>query len=742
MDRHDGLDNPRKGLGDLPLPVLRRIDELADAYEAALLAGEHPLLDEFVERLDAGGEAAREILRKQLQDIGYEASQSDTPTLSGAASQSALSQGSEADPACPVTSIDQAIDELEVIGEYQLMERLGSGGMGVVYKALHLRLGCHVAIKFPRFAALLDPSHTQRLLREARVIGRLRHEHIVRALDAGESPLGPYLVTEFISGGTVSKLVRSSGPLSVADAIELMRQAAEALAYSHSAGIVHRDIKPSNLLLDEGQVIRLVDFGLAKPQDLAENDPDASEATQSGAFLGTVAYAAPEQVMPCEGIDERADQYSLGCVLHFMLIGRPPHGATLPERLLAERGSIASSLSRQCPDVPVRVDRLWRRTVAHDPEQRFADMPALLEELERVRTNPGPSAKLVSTRRSLFAAGLAAALVGGVALFVATSKPPDASALANRGPQPQAMQAPLTAEQAVAGQGSWAAYLQQPVRLKNSIGMDLVLIPPGEFQMGNSEGEPDSAAVPDSWRFKPVEAVQAEQTPTHRVVITQPFYLGATEVTFEQFGRFASASGYVTDAERTSGWGKEDRGWLKRAGYSWKNTGQRVSKEDYPVVNISWNDAIALCEWLTENDGLGTYRLPSEAEWEYACRAGTGTPYFFGNDPAAMGDHAWFAANFGSWIHSVATKKPNPFGLFDMYGNRQEWCRDTFQADFYAEAPVKDPVCLAEGELRSLRGGAHTDETWFCTSARRWGQEPDDIGAAGIRVLCEPTPAE
>lgn len=742
MDRHDGLENPRHGLGALPLPVLRRIDELADAYEAALLAGDNPPPDDFVEQLAEGDDAAREVLRKQLQDIGHEAAQSETPNLSGATSRSALGQYSEAEPTERLADLDQAIEELGVIGEYQLMERLGSGGMGVVYKALHLRLGCHVAIKFPRFAALLDPSHTQRLLREARVIGRLRHEHIVRALDAGVSPLGPYLVTEFISGGTVSELVRSAGPLPVEKAIELMRQAAEALDYSHKAGVVHRDIKPSNLLLDEGQVIRLVDFGLAKPQDLAETDPDASEATQSGAFLGTVAYAAPEQVMPGDGVDERADQYSLGCVLHFMLTGRPPHGATLPERLLAERGSIASSLSRHCPEVPVRVDRLWRRTVAHDPDQRFADMPALIEELERVRANPGPSAKLVATRRRVLAAGLAAALVGAVALFAASSQSSDASAKATRGPRPPAMQAPFTAEQATAAQGNWATYLQQPVQVTNSIGMGLVLIPPGEYRMGGSEGDPESTAEPDSWRFKSVDEVRAEQSPAHRVVLTQPFYLGATEVTFEQFGRFVSASGYVSDAERTSGWGKEDRGWLKRAGYSWKNTGQRVSEDDYPVVNVSWNDAVALCGWLTENDGRGTYRLPSEAEWEYACRAGTTAPYYFGDDPTAMGDHAWFAGNFGSWIHPVATKQPNPFGLYDLYGNRQEWCRDSFQSDFYARSPETDPVCLAEGPLRSLRGGAHTDETWFCTSARRWGQEPDDIGAAGIRVLCESTPDE
>jgi formylglycine-generating enzyme required for sulfatase activity len=490
-------------------------------------------------------------------------------------------------------------------------------------------------------------------------------------------------------------------------------------------------------LLDEGRVVRIVDFGLAKPQDLAEFDPDASEATQSGTFLGTVAYAAPEQILPGREADERADQYSLGCVLYFMLTGRPPHGAGLPERLLSERGSISSSLSRHCQNVPVRVDQLWRRMVAHEPGHRFADMETLVTKLQQVRANPGPSARLVAARRRFAAIGLVMALLSGLLMYASWSGSPQLAEQANRGLLPDPMRAPFSATQASQAQLRWATYLRQPVQLTNSIGIDLVLIPPGEFQMGISSGEPEPEAEPDNWRYKPIDEVRAEQSPAHRVVLSEPFYCGTTEVTYAQFGRFVAESGYVTDAERTAGWGKEDRGWLKRSGYSWKNTGQRVSEDDFPVVNVSWNDAVALCDWLTENDGLGFYRLPTEAEWEFACRGGTATPYYFGDDPAQIGDHAWYAENFDTWVHVVAAKQPNPFGLFDLYGNRQEWCRDTFDANFYTRSPESDPVCLAEDSLKSMRGGAHTDEARFCTSARRWGQSADNIGAAGIRIVCE-----
>jgi formylglycine-generating enzyme required for sulfatase activity len=131
----------------------------------------------------------------------------------------------------------------------------------------------------------------------------------------------------------------------------------------------------------------------------------------------------------------------------------------------------------------------------------------------------------------------------------------------------------------------------------------------------------------------------------------------------------------VTDAERTAGWGKEDRGWLKRAGYSWKNMGQRVCEDDHCVINVTWNDAVALCAWLNANDDdYGAYRLPTEAEWEFACRAGSTTNYSFGNDAAELVEHGWFADNSQGRFRAVGLKRPNPFGIYDMYGNRQEWC--------------------------------------------------------------------
>jgi formylglycine-generating enzyme required for sulfatase activity len=155
------------------------------------------------------------------------------------------------------------------------------------------------------------------------------------------------------------------------------------------------------------------------------------------------------------------------------------------------------------------------------------------------------------------------------------------------------------------------------------------------------------------------------------------------------------------------------------------------------VINVTWNDAVALCEWLTSNDGRGTYRLPTEAEWEYACRAGSTTSYSFGDDPAELTEHGWFSDNSEGRFQTVALKRANPFGIHDMYGNRQEWCLDNYAVDFYSRSPSADPVSAADGNERVMRGGAHTDTASFCTSARRWNQDASNPGAAGIRVVLE-----
>ena len=251
------------------------------------------------------------------------------------------------------------------------------------------------------------------------------------------------------------------------------------------------------------------------------------------------------------------------------------------------------------------------------------------------------------------------------------------------GPPPRAT-APFSAEQARAIQHRWAKHLGKPVVHTNSIGMKMVLIPPGEFTMGTTAAERERMLA----RFKgnPIfgwfKKNSVGEVPVHRVRITRPFYLSATEVTVGQFREFVEATGYKTDVERPEtlrgrkgGFAfvpedpasKKWYGWLRKPGYTWRNVGYR-QLDDQPVFSVSWADAQAFCRWLGKKDGV-TYRLPTEAEWEYACRAGSTTWWSFGNDAATFGDYGSHEGNSNNRPQPVGTKKPNAWGLYDMQGN-------------------------------------------------------------------------
>ena len=239
MASADELDQFDRELSDLPLPTVVRFDQLADEFESEWRAGRQPEVARYVARLDQGDAAAR-LLTEHLAQLQAE--------LTAAATDGA--------------TIERGMPQQ--VGEYRLSERLGAGGMGIVFKARHQRLDRLVALKFPRYASLLDRDATARFVREAKLLGQLEHPHIVRALDAGDSAYGPYLATEFIEGETVEQLVRREGPLPWRRAFALAAEGASGLAHAHLRQIIHRDVKPSNLLLDERGVVRVVDFGLAK----------------------------------------------------------------------------------------------------------------------------------------------------------------------------------------------------------------------------------------------------------------------------------------------------------------------------------------------------------------------------------------------------------------------------------------------------------------------------------------------
>ena len=246
-----------------------------------------------------------------------------------------------------------------------------------------------------------------------------------------------------------------------------------------------------------------------------------------------------------------------------------------------------------------------------------------------------------------------------------------------------------------------ACYGQAAKEVGNSIGMKMVLVPKGTFTMGS----------PEALELRGVEEVE------HEVTISKEFYLGQTEVTQAQYAKIMG---------------------VNPSNYKGEKEGD---KADYPVENVSWDDAVEFCKRLSElpdEKAAGrVYRLPTEAEWEYACRAGSKTTYFFGNDAASIGKYAWFEGNNNDQTRPVGKKKPNDWGLHDIHGNVWEWCADWYGD--YPKGPVTDPTGPNEGTLRVLRGGSWKDYESIARTARRGRITPlHKADYVGFRVALSP----
>jgi eukaryotic-like serine/threonine-protein kinase len=274
-----------------------------------------------------------------------------------------------------------------------------------------------------------------------------------------------------------------------------------------------------------------------------------------------------------------------------------------------------------------------------------------------------------------------------------------------------------------------AARLQQaeaqrlgvPVELANSLGMKLRLIPPGKFLMGSP----------------PKETGHRDEEFQHEVVITQPYYLGMHEVTVGQFRVFVQDTGYRTEVEK-SGAGAvrrvKNNTYAPDPGCTWREPGFEQT-DDQPVVCVSWNDAVAFCVWLSRKEGK-PYALPTEAEWEYACRAGSQTAYGFGDSAQGLAPYAWHDPNSDGKTHAVGGKKPNAWNLFDLHGNAWEWTADWYTGDSYRKGPKEDPTGPTSGTTRVLRGGSWNNQVNECRSAARLAREPaQGFDAVGFRVV-------
>jgi formylglycine-generating enzyme required for sulfatase activity len=564
-------------------------------------------------------------------------------------------------------------------GLYELTQSIGKGGMGVVWRALDLHVASrHVAIKFLP-AELRDHGEAIEQMKESfEKIHPLTHQHIGKAFGLlVDSRLGPYVVMDLVEGESLRKYAttyrKTRGAISVEHVVELLRPVAAALDYAHGESVVHRDVKPENILVRTSPRLwpTLIDFGLAA----AVRTTMRSISRQSYDAPGTLPYMSSEQLRGKR--PPAVDQYALAVVAYELLANSLPLDSDSNDGLIHE-------IHHGSPEPIARVDGLVNdallRGLAKKPEDRFRTCLELIEALAR-RSPPSPPIQPVKAPLP-----------------------------------PRPLVAPFDKATAQAGQESWARHLRAPVEFANDHGQRFRLIPPGEFLMGSSAAERERMLK----LYPLLKAERMHYESQHRVRLTRPWYLSIHAVTVGQFSRFVSQTGYKTDAEREDGC------------LTWKNPGF-AQTDSHPVVNVSWNDATAYASWLGKLLNC-EYRLPSEAEWEFACRAGTTTAFWNGDDVEALTQVANIAdatakdrfKGHPNLIHQkssdgfaftspVGQYPANPFGLHDMHGNVGEWCQDWYGP--YPAGEVTDPAGPLDGSARVIRGGSFADRADFCRSA-------------------------
>lgn len=711
-------------------------------------------------------------------------------TLNSSIEESALTQAPKAEGAEPADddlrflSRAEADDELGRLAGYRILRVLGQGGMGMVLEAEDVRLKRHIAIKVMKPEMAAKESHRRRFLREAQAAARVESDFIIPIYQVGEENGVAFIAMPFLKGEPLDARMKH-GRIQVSEMLQIGLQIAEGLAAAHEHGLVHRDIKPGNIWLETvgggkwavgSQIkapmsevrgrsgidrlptfrVKILDFGLAR---LSQDDV---RLTQSGAIIGTPAYMAPEQARG-QAVDHRADLFSLGVLLYEMATGKRPFTGN-------DAMAIISSLALDKPAPPIELDpdlppifsQLITKLLEKDPANRVQNANEVVEvlkglqpkatvvvvagshsktaanpwenidannatnteappnlvsrdaeSLERsvlpTRTIPGPRdhagervplRKASASRLTWIVSTTFIGIVTLIVIFMNRGKndPPtdtgNKEGVVNKDVPKKDVS--IVAKE-IESSPPIANGPEVSFDLGNGIKLEVIKINANgkKFLMGSPKDEPDRAEAKEG--FDPEEQ--------HAVTFGHDYYVGKYEVTQEQ---------YETIVESNSS----------------KFKGVRN-----PVAQVSWNDAQ---EFLTKlNDRFKNqkvkFRLPSEAEWEYACRAGTETAYSFGKTLTTQ------EANIGGvGSKPVGSYPDNAFGLFDMHGNVREWCEDFYGP--YDKAPNDGTAQTTKQSLdaRVVRGGG-----WFfgarpCRSAFRNSDPPAlRLNGLGFRVAVD-----
>lgn len=631
---------------------------------------------------------------------------------------------------------------------YWVLALLGQGGMGAVYHARDETLRRDVAVK-----ENLDvsPEAQRQFSREAVILANQSHPNLPRVTDHFLIPgQGQYLVMDFVEGKDLQEILDREGYLSEDEALPWIIEVCDALAYLHSQTppIIHRDVKPANIKVTPAGKAMLVDFGIAKVYDPVM-------ATTTVARAVTPGYSPPEQY-GFGSTEARSDIYALGATLYTLLTGQEPTESVhrVAGKPLPPPRQLNSRISPQTEQAILKAMDLNTKRRFHAARA----MAASLSQSQTMLIQPTPQERkrlpvwvwillgsLVITLTTASVLGIRAltrqpestpsedSVPIETPTVTVASSPPMIASVASSTDTPSQMPPtstsvlPTATERATtqptttslpelsAGAPPQDAQCGD-IWIRLADGVSMVYIPGGTFQMGSETGEADE---------RPVHAVSVD-----------PFWIDQFEVTNAAFEQFVLEAGYTTDAE-ASGWGSVWEGgrWNRVDGLSWRHPNQPTEGisaiMDHPVLQVSWRDANAYCEWAGG-------RLATEAEWEVAAIGATGWRYPWGDE---FDSNRLNAAGNGTTRAGMYEGGRSPCGAYDMAGNAWEWVSDWYQSDYYSVSPTTNPCGPSTGTYRVLRGGGWDPSGGDSRSADRGALSPDGRGnTIGLRCVWSVSP--
>lgn len=580
-----------------------------------------------------------------------------------------------------------------IVNGYMLKRLLGEGGMAEVWYAEN-EIGMPAAVKILYDKMTRNEQMLERFHNEAVLMVKLKHPNIRQVYGYGYIGNRHCSIMEYLDGNDLGELLREGRRFTDEELCKWWNQIADALNYTHAQGIVHRDIKPSNIFLDVDGNVKLLDFGIAK---MMENN----SMTRTGTLMGTLMYMSPEQVNDTKRVDYHTDLYSLAVAFVHLLTGKAPYDESSSSYLEIPLSIVTKPLDMS--GVPEIWQEFLKPYLAKDP----ADRPPL-SHFPMFETAPTPSAQMSDSEsyRQLLE---------------------ENRQLKERNRQLEQLLAELRAKE---GFGSLAANavggignsnnsdtivsgvgpgVGEMIITANGVPIVMKRVEAGTFWMGAHNSFIRTglfAKEPDLSTPNYDGNANGDEEPVHSVSLSS-FYIGETVVTQEL----------------------------------WKavmpNNLSCYKGENRPAENVSYNEIVyTFLPKLNELTGK-KFRLPTEAEWEYAARGGgrgKGGIYAGGN---TLDEVAWYEdTTNGNGTKPVKTKKPNELGLYDMLGNVWEWCHDWYASDYYSNSPSNNPQGPEKGSCRVLRGGCWGSYDGYCrVSARGYFAADSKCDRNGFRLV-------